>query len=80
MPEGLIYGRYGAWAGGPQYTEVTQYTEGTLILDFVDSKTRKTVFRGIASRTVGDPKSNVAKIKEAVEKIVAGYPRSQGAE
>ncbi|MDT4290343.1 DUF4136 domain-containing protein [Methylomonas sp. MO1] len=74
------YGRYGAWAGGPQYTEVSQYTEGTLILDFVDSKTRKLVFRGIATGTVGDPKSNAAKIKEAVEKIVAGYPRSQGAE
>ncbi|MCQ8102589.1 DUF4136 domain-containing protein [Methylomonas sp. SURF-2] len=66
--------RYGAWAGGPQYTDVSQYTEGTLILDFVDSKTRKLVFRGIASGTVGDPEANAAKIKEAVEKIVANYP------
>lgn len=68
------YGRYGAWAGGPQYTDVSQYTEGTLILDFVDSKTRKLVFRGIATGTVGDPEANAAKIKEAVEKIVANYP------
>ena len=69
------YGRYGVWAGGPpQYTDVSQYTEGTLILDFVDSKTQKLVFRGIATGTIGDPKSNAAKIKEAVEKIVADYP------
>lgn len=71
------YGRYGMWAGGPQYTDVSQYTEGTLILDFVDVKTNQLVFRGIASGTVGDPESNAAKIKEAVEKIVAAYPRPQ---
>lgn len=57
------------WAGGPpQYTDVSQYTEGTLILDCVDSKVQKLVFRGIATGTVGDPKSNAAKSKEAVEK------------
>lgn len=72
------YGRYGAWAGGPQYTDVSQYTEGTLILDFVDAKTNQLVFRGIASGTVGDPQANAAKIKEAVEKIVADYPHPQG--
>ena len=71
------YGRYGAWVGGPQYTDVSQYTEGTLILDFVDAKTRKLVFRGIATGTVGDPQANAAKIKEAVEKILAAYPRPQ---
>jgi len=68
------------WAGGPpQYTDVSQYTEGTLILDFVDSKTQKLVFRGIAAGTVGDPKSNSAMIKEVVEKIVADYPRPHAA-
>jgi hypothetical protein len=74
------YGRYGMWAGGPQYTDVSQYTEGTLILDFVDSKTQKLVFRGIATGTVGDPQSNVAKIKDAVKKIVADYPRPHSAQ
>jgi hypothetical protein len=72
------YGRYGAWVGGPQYTDVSQYTEGTLILDFVDAKTNKLVFRGIASGTVGEPQANAAKIKEVVEKIVADYPHPQG--
>ncbi len=74
------YGRYGMWAGGPQYTDVSQYTEGTLILDFVDSKTQKLVFRGVATGTVGEPKSNAAKIKEAVEKIMADYPRQHSAQ
>ncbi|MDP2203943.1 MAG: DUF4136 domain-containing protein [Methylicorpusculum sp.] len=69
------YGRYGAWAGAPYgYTDVSQYTEGTLILDFVDAKTQKLVFRGIASATVTDSVTNAARIKEAVQKIMQDYP------
>lgn len=69
------YGRYGMWAGSPYYyTDVSQYTEGTLILDFVDAKTQKLVFRGIGTGTVSDPETNAARIKEAVEKIVQEYP------
>lgn len=69
------YGRYGMWAGAPMtYTDISQYTEGTLILDFVDAKTQKLVFRGVATGTVGDPESNAAQMKEAVRKIVADFP------
>ncbi|MGZ4957826.1 MAG: DUF4136 domain-containing protein [Methylomonas sp.] len=65
--------RYGMWAGAP-YTDVSQYTEGTLILDFVDAKTHKLVFRGIGTGTVSDPETNAARIREAVEEIVQQYP------
>jgi len=69
------YGRYGMWAGAPYgYTDVSQYTEGTLILDFVDAKTQKLVFRGIGTGTVSDPETNAARIKEVVEKIVQDFP------
>jgi hypothetical protein len=69
------YGRYGMWAGAPRnYTDVSQYTEGTLILDFVDAKTQKLVFRGIATSTVGDPETNAKRIREAVEKIIQDFP------
>lgn len=73
MPYG--YGYYGMWAGAPRtYTDVSQYTEGTLILDFVDAKTKKLVFRGIGTGTVSDPETNAERIKEAVEKIVKDFP------
>ncbi|HEY8160389.1 MAG TPA: DUF4136 domain-containing protein [Methylobacter sp.] len=69
------YGRYGMWTGAPRtYTDVSQYTEGTLILDFVDAKTQKLVFRGIGIGTVSDPETNAERIKEAVEKIVKDFP------
>jgi len=71
------YGRYGAWAGAPMtYTDVSQYTEGTLILDFVDAKTQKLVFRGIGTGTVSDPETNAEQIREAVEKIVQKFPKT----
>jgi hypothetical protein len=69
------YGRYGPWGGAPAaYTDVSQYTEGTLILDFVDAKTQKLVFRGIAKGTVGDPGTNANRIREAVTRIVDEFP------
>jgi hypothetical protein len=69
------YGSYGMWSGAPtSYIDVQQYNEGTLILDFVDARTKKLVFRGIGKAVVGGPESNAGKIREAVDKIVAGYP------
>jgi hypothetical protein len=69
------YGRYGAWAGAPMgYSDVSQYTEGTLVLDFVDAKTQKLVFRGVGTGTVGNPQSNAERIREAVGKILEALP------
>jgi len=69
------YGYYSMWAGAPRtYTDVTQYTEGTLVLDFVDTRTNKLVFRGTAQAVVEGPESNARKIQEAVAKIVAKLP------
>ena len=69
------FGRYGMWAGAPRtYTDINQYTEGTLVLDFVDARTKKLVFRGIGKAVVGGPESNARKIEEAVAKTVAEFP------
>jgi hypothetical protein len=69
------YGYYSMWAGAPRtYTDVNQYTEGTLVLDFVDRRTSKLVFRGTGRAVVGGPESNARKIQEAVKKIVAEFP------
>lgn len=73
------YGYYGMWAGAPQtYTDVSQYTEGTLVLDLVDNRTKKLVFRGVGTAVVGGPESNANKIREAVRKIVADVPIGTG--
>jgi hypothetical protein len=66
------YGRYrGGWA---MHTDVQQYTEGSLVLDFVDSKTHKIVFRGLGEAAVDTTEENAAAIQVAVNKIVAAYP------
>ena len=54
--------------------EVQQYTEGTLIIDFVDSKKHKLVFRGLDQAAVGSTERNAAAVQEAVNKIAAAYP------
>lgn len=69
------YGYYGVGGGMPRtYVDVTQYTQGTLILDFVDTRTKKLVFRGTGQAVVGGVETNAARIREAVGKIVAEYP------
>ena len=74
---GYGFGRYGAWAGVPRnYTDVSQYTEGTLIIDFVDAKKRKLVFRGIGKGSLGGPQTNTQRISEAVQKIILEFPKS----
>jgi len=67
------YGRYGA-GGITMNADVTQYTEGSLVIDFVDRKTHKLVFRGLGQAAVGTTERNAAAIQAAVNKIVAAYP------
>jgi hypothetical protein len=69
------YGSYGMWGGAPvTYVDVNQYTEGTLVLDVVDTRTKKLVFRGTGTAVVGSAESNARKIEKAVEKMVAALP------
>jgi hypothetical protein len=69
------YGYYGMWAGAPRtYVDVNQYTEGTLVVDFVDARTQRLVFRGTGKAVVGGPESNTRKIDEAVTKMIAAFP------
>jgi hypothetical protein len=54
---------------------VDQYHEGTMILDFVDAKTKRLVFRGIGQAVVSGPESNAEKIRQGVHKMMEGYPK-----
>jgi Domain of unknown function (DUF4136) len=53
---------------------VQTYTEGTLVIDFVDRRTHTVVYRGSGQAAVGSAERNANAIAEAVNKIVASYP------
>ena len=71
---GVTVSRFGAYRTWAMNADVQQYTEGTLIIDFVDRKTHKLVFRGLAQAAVGTQARNANAIREAVTKIVARFP------
>jgi hypothetical protein len=68
-------GAYSCWGGCMTSTTVTPVTLGTLIVDIVETKSNKMLWRGSASDTVsGDPKENEAKIQEGVHKMFEKFP------
>jgi hypothetical protein len=71
---GYGYG-YGWYGMGPMGVNTYTYTQGTLIVDFVDPKTNKAFWRGTASDLVNHPSSpNPNKIQAAVTKLINQYP------
>lgn len=61
----------GRWFGRRDI-RVDQYTEGTLIVDFIDADTRQLIWRGRASGAV-EMKKLDEKIAKAVEKLVKQF-------
>lgn len=71
---GWRYG-WGAPMGGMTTTTVTQYTQGSLIVDMFDVKEKKAIWRGIGTDTLSDdPEKNTKKVNKAVEKMFKKYP------
>jgi hypothetical protein len=66
---------WGPWMG-PDVSAYS-YTQGTLILDFVDPNTQQAFWRGYASDVINDPGSGGSKIDEAVAKMLEKYPPPQ---
>jgi hypothetical protein len=72
---GYGYG-WGPYPSG-RNIDVSYYTQGSLILDFVDNKKDELIWRGIGSAVVqdkGTPEEREQFIKEAVAKILEQYP------
>jgi len=69
-------GSYGCWGGcGSTSTTVTPVTLGTIIVDLVDTKSNKMLWRGTASDAVSDkPAENAAKINEGIAQMFREYP------
>jgi hypothetical protein len=69
------FGRYSGTAGIVQAPQMTEYTYGSLIIDFVDATSRELVFRGIGSAKVNTEEKNAAAINTVVRRVVAAIPR-----
>jgi Domain of unknown function (DUF4136) len=71
-------GRGGFFSMSPEvattYSDTNGYLEGALILDFVDARKKRLVFRGVATSVNRDLLEST-KIREAVAQIVAAYPQ-----
>jgi len=70
------YGGWGPgwWGYGGQSYRQEQYNAGTLIVDMVDSKTHKLVWRGSIENAVADPTRIGPQLTKEVEKILEKYP------
>jgi hypothetical protein len=69
---------YYPYRGGFGYeTYVRQYEEGTLVIDFMDSKTQKLFWRGVGSRRISQqssPEKLTEWVNQFVSEILAQYP------
>jgi hypothetical protein len=70
-------GRYRGWGTVGYETHVTQYEEGTLVIDVVDGKAERLVWRGSGSRRISrspTPQKTTQRVNEVVEAILARFP------
>ncbi|MEO6979732.1 MAG: DUF4136 domain-containing protein, partial [Mucilaginibacter sp.] len=58
-----------AYAGGPTYSEKEHFKEGTLIIDLIDPRTHRIVWRGFG---VGEVHKNAQKNIDDLPKVVDG--------
>ncbi len=76
---GYSYGPFGRRIGESRI-DVSQYEQGTLIVDFVEAKTKQMIWRGTASRVLDPgvtPQDKERLINEAVIEIMKHFPPDQ---
>jgi hypothetical protein len=67
-PAGWGWGWYGGWYPG---YDVSSYTEGTILVDFMDARTHQVVWRGTASQIVDHPDNpNPHDLAKATDKLM----------
>jgi len=77
LVSGLGYGPW--WGGGYSTANVETYIDGTLVVDLYDAKTKKMVWRGVATATASDkPTKNISKMNKALDKMFEKYPGGTG--
>ncbi len=71
------YGVYGYAGGMVARTSTYHYTKGTLIIDALNPKDQKIVWRGVATDTLKDrktPQKRTAYIKEVIQELMESFP------
>jgi hypothetical protein len=70
----------GWWAWGPgPVAQVNEYTQGTVIVDVIDPKTKTLLWRGQGVADVSDnPQKYAQELAKTVTAIVNKFPRAQG--
>lgn len=63
------------WRRGQAWTDVVN--EGTLVVDFLDARTGKLVWRGSATTTLGHPEESEARINRAIKKLIERFAKDQ---
>lgn len=70
------YDPWWAW-GGPTHTTVSYYTQGTLILDIIDAKSGKLVWRATAVGPIDQARTaqkRVQQVDQVVQRMLANFP------
>jgi len=74
IANGFGYGPWG-FGGGFGGATVETFVEGTLVVNLYDAKTKKMVWRGLATATASDkPTKNTEKMNKALDKMFEKYP------
>lgn len=70
------YGYYNSWPTYSTSTEVQQYSQGTLVIDLIDARTRQMVWEGTARNEVTERSRREAanRLDEAVTRIFEDFP------
>ena len=80
MSVGIPVGRAGRISVGGGKSKPIEKTEGTLVLDFLDAKSKALVWQGIASGAVQpgtSPEQQQQRINEVVAQLLAQFPPNQ---
>jgi len=69
------YSYYGGYSG--RQVALTEYNEGTIVLDLVDGKTDQLVWRGYVTDTIEEnpsPERMNQRLNEAFQRMLSNYP------
>ena len=69
--------RTSGWDSIAQAPATTSITYDSLVIDFVDSKTNRIVFRGTGKGKTGTVEENAANLRYIVTRIAADFPRAR---
>jgi hypothetical protein len=74
---GAGMGTYPGWGGGYWNSApmVSDYREGTLVVNFIDAKSGTPFWRGVASDIIGDSGVTKKELRSAAQSIVSQYEK-----